>query len=92
LFQVETRAIYCYNKIIFKIKGEVLVKQIKITTEFIKLDQLMKFADMVDSGGEAKMLIAQGLVLVNGEICTQRGKKIRPGDEVEFDGQNYQII
>ena len=52
----------------------------------------MKFADMVDSGGEAKMLIAQGLVLVNGEICTQRGKKIRPGDEVEFDGQNYQII
>ena len=68
------------------------MKQIKITTEFIKLDQLMKFADMVDSGGEAKMLIAQGLVLVNGEICTQRGKKIRTGDEVEFDGQNYQII
>lgn len=68
------------------------MKQIKITTEFIKLDQLMKFADMVDSGGEAKMLIAQGLVLVNGEICTQRGKKICPGDEVEFDGQNYQII
>ena len=68
------------------------MKQIKITTEFIKLDQLMKFADMVDSGGDAKMLIAQGLVLVNGEICTQRGKKIRPGDEVEFDGQNYQII
>ena len=68
------------------------MKQIKITTEFIKLDQLMKFADMVDSGGEAKMLIAQGLVLVNGEICTQRGKKIHPGDEVEFDGQNYQII
>ena len=68
------------------------MKQIKITTEFIKLDQLMKFADMVDSGGEAKMLIAQGLVLVNGEICTKRGKKIRPGDEVEFDGQNYQII
>ena len=68
------------------------MKQIKITTEFIKLDQLMRFADMVDSGGEAKMLIAQGLVLVNGEICTQRGKKIRPGDEVEFDGQNYQII
>ena len=68
------------------------MKQIKITTEFIKLDQLMKFADMVDSGGEAKMLIAQGLVLVNGEICTPRGKKIRPGDEVEFDGQNYQII
>ena len=68
------------------------MKQVKITTEFIKLDQLMKFADMVDSGGEAKMLIAQGLVLVNGEICTQRGKKVRPGDEVEFDGQTYQIV
>lgn len=68
------------------------MSQVKITTEFIKLDQLMKFADMVDSGGEAKMLIAQGLVLVNGEICTQRGKKIRPGDEIEFDGQTYQIV
>lgn len=68
------------------------MEQVKITTEFIKLDQLMKFADMVQSGGEAKMLIAQGLVLVNGEICTQRGKKVRSGDEVEFDGQTYQII
>lgn len=67
------------------------MEQVKITTEFIKLDQLMKFADMVQSGGEAKMLIAQGLVLVNGEICTQRGKKVRPGDEVEFDGQTYKI-
>jgi ribosome-associated protein len=63
------------------------VKEIKITTEFIKLDQLMKFADMVQSGGEAKLLIAQGLVLVNDEICTQRGKKIRNGDTIEFDGE-----
>ena len=68
------------------------MKQIKISTEFIKLDQLMKYADMVQSGGEAKMLVAQGLVLVNGEICTQRGKKIRQGDKVEFDGNEYQII
>lgn len=67
------------------------MKQVTITTEFIKLDQLMKFADMVQSGGEAKMLIAQGLVLVNGEICTQRGKKIRQGDQVEFDGETYSI-
>lgn len=63
------------------------MKEIKITTEFIKLDQLMKFTDMVQSGGEAKMLIAQGLVLVNDEICTQRGKKIRSGDTIEFDGE-----
>lgn len=68
------------------------MKEIKITTEFIKLDQLMKFATMVQSGGEAKMLINQGLVLVNDEICTQRGKKIRQGDCIEFDGEFYKII
>lgn len=67
------------------------MNEIKITTEFIKLDQLMKYASMVQTGGEAKALIAQGLVLVNGEICTQRGKKIRPGDEVMFDGETYKV-
>ena len=67
------------------------MKEIKIQTEFIKLEQLMKFASMVQTGGEAKMLIAQELVIVNGEICTQRGKKIRPGDEVEFDGETYKV-
>lgn len=67
------------------------MKEIKITTEFIKLDQLMKFANLVQSGGEAKMLIAQGLVLVNDEICTQRGKKIRSGDTVEFDGETCKV-
>lgn len=67
------------------------MKMVKVTTEFIKLDQLMKYAEMVQSGGEAKMLIAQELVLVNDEICTQRGKKIRPGDKVEFDGEIYSI-
>lgn len=68
------------------------MKEIKITTEFIKLDQLMKFGEMVQSGGEAKMLINQGLVLVNEEICEQRGKKIRVGDCVEFDGETYKVI
>lgn len=67
------------------------MKEISITTEFIKLDQLMKFANMVQSGGEAKMLIAQGLVLVNDEICTQRGKKIRSGDHIEFDGETCKV-
>ncbi|MBP3887917.1 MAG: RNA-binding S4 domain-containing protein [Cellulosilyticum sp.] len=67
------------------------MKEIKIETEFIKLEQLMKFASMVQTGGEAKMLINQELVLVNGEICTQRGKKIRPGDEVEFDSVIYKV-
>lgn len=68
------------------------MKEIKIETEFIKLEQIMKFASMVQTGGEAKMLINQELVLVNGEICTQRGKKIRPGDVIEFDGETYQVI
>lgn len=59
---------------------------IKITTEFIKLDALLKFASLVGSGGKAKMLIQNGEVLVNGEICTMRGKKIRPGDVISLNG------
>jgi ribosome-associated protein len=62
-----------------------MAEQIKITTEFIKLDALLKFASLVGSGGEAKMLIQDGQVIVNGEVCTMRGKKIRPGDVVEVD-------
>ena len=54
---------------------------INITTEFIKLDSLLKFAGLVDTGGEAKELIQNGEVLVNGEVCTMRGKKIRSGDK-----------
>lgn len=62
--------------------------EIKITTEFIKLDALLKFASMVGSGGEAKMLIQDGQVLVNDEVCTMRGKKIRPGDTVKIIGSD----
>ena len=65
--------------------------EIKIETEFIKLDALLKFANLVSSGGEAKLRIAEGEVLVNGEKCTMRGKKCRPGDTVELDGQTVQI-
>jgi len=57
---------------------------VKITTEFIKLDALLKFASLTGSGGEAKALIQNGEVLVNGEVCTMRGKKIRPGDTVSL--------
>ena len=58
------------------------MEKITITTEFIKLDGLLKFAALVGSGGEAKQLIQEGYVLVNGTVCTERGKKIRPGDTV----------
>ena len=63
------------------------MKKIVITTEFIKLQDLVKFANLVESGGEAKERIQGGEVQVNGEVCTMRGKKIRPGDVVFFDGQ-----
>ena len=59
---------------------------IVISTEFIKLQDLLKFASVVMTGGEAKIRILNEEVSVNGEICTQRGKKIRPGDVVQFDG------
>ncbi|MCM1507349.1 MAG: RNA-binding S4 domain-containing protein [Ruminococcus flavefaciens] len=68
-----------------------MTKSIKITTEFIKLDALLKFASMVGSGGEAKMLIQDGQILVNGEVCTMRGKKIRSGDRVSFGDEEVVI-
>ena len=62
-----------------------------ISTEFIKLDNALKFANAVESGGMAKTVIQEGEVLVNGEVCTMRGKKLYPGDKVRFDGVNYLI-
>lgn len=64
---------------------------VAISTEFIKLQDAMKFANIVYSGGEAKSLIQEGEVKVNGEVCTMRGKKLYPGDKFEFDGQVYLI-
>ena len=60
------------------------MKTVIITTEFIKLQDLLKFANVVCTGGEAKIIIQEGEVKVNGEVCTMRGKKIRPGDLVEL--------
>ena len=60
------------------------METIQIETEFIKLDSLLKFAALVGTGGEAKYAIQEGMVKVNGEVCTMRGKKIRPGDTVDF--------
>ena len=67
------------------------MEKIAITTEFIKLDALLKFAAAVGTGGEAKQVIADGMVKVNGETCTQRGKKLRAGDRVEFAGLSFEI-
>ena len=64
---------------------------ITITTEFIKLQDLLKLANLVGTGGEAKIVIQNGDVSVNGEVCTMRGKKIRPGDTVVFDGKELTV-
>ena len=64
------------------------MRKIKIETPFIKLDSLLKLADLVSSGGEAKTFIQNGWVKVNGEVCTQRGKKMYPGDQAEINGQS----
>ena len=64
---------------------------VAIHTEFIKLQDAMKYANVVYSGGEAKQLILDGEVTVNGEVCTMRGKKLYNGDKFEFMGQSYLI-
>lgn len=63
------------------------MKAVTIKTEYVKLQDLLKLANLVYSGGEAKERIQGGEVMVNGETCTQRGKKMRPGDVARLDGQ-----
>ena len=65
--------------------------QVSIQTEFIKLESAMKLANAIPSGGTAKLEIQDGNVLVNGEVCTMRGKKLYPGDKFTFDGVTYLI-
>jgi len=68
-------------------------EKIKITTEYIKLDQLLKFSGMAQNGAEAKEMILDGIVSYNGEVCTMRGKKVRPSDKVliDFDDEQFEI-
>ena len=66
-------------------------QEIPITTEFIKLESFLKLANAVVSGGLAKNFILNEEVSVNGSICTMRGKKLRPGDRVSFDGCSYKV-
>ncbi len=67
------------------------MQQVKIQTEFIKLDQFLKWIDIVSSGVEAKFIISDGAVKVNGEVETRRGRKLYPGDTVEVSGKKFQV-
>ena len=68
-----------------------MIEKIAINTEFIKLDSLLKFSGVCETGGDAKNLIADGIVKFNGEVCTQRGKKVRPGDKISFSDDDTVI-
>lgn len=66
-------------------------EKIIIHDEFIKLDSLMKFSGLCATGGEAKLLIQSGQVIVNGEVCTMRGKKMRDGDTAEYNDRIVEV-
>ncbi len=74
-----------------QVRRSVKKTPIQITTEFIKLESFLKLCNAVESGGMAKNVIQDGEVFVNDEICTMRGKKLRPGDIVRFDGEVYLV-
>ena len=76
-------------KVVVKKKDNII--PVVIQTEFIKLQDAMKYANIVYSGGEAKQLILEEQVQVNGEVCTMRGKKLYPGDKFTFQGKTYLI-
>lgn len=67
------------------------MEEIRITGEFIRLDQLLKLVGAVDGGGEAKLRIQAGEARVNGDVEVRRGRKVRPGDLVEFGGADYRV-
>ena len=76
-------------KVTVKVKENAI--PVTISTEFIKLESAMKLANIVITGGSAKVEIQEGNVTVNGEVCTMRGKKLYPGDKFGFDGDTYVI-
>ena len=79
------------RRIRLKIKEKPVVQK-SIHTEFIRLDAFLKLCDAVQSGGHAKIVIQDGEIKVNNEVCTQIGKKLHPGDRVEFENTVYEIV
>lgn len=68
------------------------MNEIKINTDIIKLDAFLKWSAIAYSGAEAKMLIQDGLVFVNGEVCVQRGKKLKVNDIITFQEEDYKLV
>lgn len=68
------------------------MKEVKIHTEYIKLDDLLKFSGLLGTGGMAKAVIQDGLVKVDGEVCIMRGKKLRGGETVSFNGETVKVV
>lgn len=67
------------------------VEKLRITTPFIRLDAFLKFAGLAGTGGDAKMLIQEGMVKVNGEVCLMRGKKLYPGDQISLENTQLEV-
>lgn len=87
-----TRSVRPKKIIKVKVKAAQMdVRELKISSEFIKLDSALKLADIAQTGGHAKLLVQDGEIRVNGEVCTQRGKKLRPGDKLQFGRQIFEI-
>ncbi len=78
------------RQIIIK-QEKITMTKVEITTEFIKLDSFLKFSGAASDGGDAKSMIAGGQVLVNGEVCLMRGKKLRAGDVVTIGSAQYEV-
>lgn len=68
------------------------MEEVKLETDYIKLDQFLKLCGIAQTGGQAKMMIAEGLVVVNGEVASQRGKKIRKNDKVKVDEEHLFVV
>ncbi len=79
------------KKFKLKVKEKEIIQK-SISTDFIRLDSFLKLCDAVQSGGHAKLVIQDGEIKVNDEVCTMRGKKLHVGDKVEFDYKIYEII
>lgn len=79
-------------KVKINVKKKLREETVSIETAFIKLNALLKFSTLAETGGDAKLLIQDGLVELNGAVCTQRGKKIRPGDVVCTRGVRLTVV